>query len=436
MITSVIGKIFLEAYNEKYQKKYDARTFFEEIYYPLFFDHDKYMMSAGNSPLENPKLSWEPMLKGEKPYQTPEERQARKERFFAKVSERVPDASIAIGYPSVDFVSTTSGQVCVDLDRVEEEEIFLSWIGSGLGVTVKGGQTILFNHKTILLDIYEGWAVYRELLNRTPFLRGNQINTWNGQWLAYRYSNDYDEEFKTIPPHALAEAKAPIMEIQTQSWTNVLLGICKKNKKPQMLGCIYNVGQTNTTIGFIPFVLSQIRRPYELYEKLYGPIGEKAEAYFGTAFGFGKACQQGFIGIKALEPKGLREVMAKGKIPSIKADNEDTVIKFNTYITWIVAMLNNEELWEKSQEIANALLDYERETKNAKTTRKRQVEAVVGSLNKKNFISNLTEIVETATETEALISAAALVNGMPADNVPYFLTLIRFHYAIINNSKQ
>ena len=59
MITSNIGKIFLDAYNEKYGTSYDARTFFLEQFYPLFFDQNKYMMTAGNSPLENPKLSWQ-----------------------------------------------------------------------------------------------------------------------------------------------------------------------------------------------------------------------------------------------------------------------------------------------------------------------------------------------------------------------------------------
>lgn len=50
MITSAIGKMFLEAYNEEYGTHYDARTFFIEQFYPLFFDQNKYMMTAGNSP--------------------------------------------------------------------------------------------------------------------------------------------------------------------------------------------------------------------------------------------------------------------------------------------------------------------------------------------------------------------------------------------------
>lgn len=38
MITAAIGKIFLDAYNEKYDTNYDAKTFFVEVYHPLFFD--------------------------------------------------------------------------------------------------------------------------------------------------------------------------------------------------------------------------------------------------------------------------------------------------------------------------------------------------------------------------------------------------------------
>lgn len=60
--------MFLDAYNEREGTHYDARTFFTEIFCPLFFDHHKYMMTAGNSPLENPKISWGDMISGKKPW--------------------------------------------------------------------------------------------------------------------------------------------------------------------------------------------------------------------------------------------------------------------------------------------------------------------------------------------------------------------------------
>ena len=100
MIASQIGKIFLEAYNEKYGTDYDARRFFIEVFYPLFFNQRKYMMTAGNSPLENPKLSWEDMILGKKPFETTEQRRDRYDKLISKIDETEADASIEIGRAS------------------------------------------------------------------------------------------------------------------------------------------------------------------------------------------------------------------------------------------------------------------------------------------------------------------------------------------------
>lgn len=70
MIAANIGKIFLDAYNEKFKSNYSAKEFFVEKYYEIFFNHNKYMMSAGNSPLENPKISWDKMRTGQMPYES------------------------------------------------------------------------------------------------------------------------------------------------------------------------------------------------------------------------------------------------------------------------------------------------------------------------------------------------------------------------------
>jgi hypothetical protein len=54
------------------------------------------------------------------------------------------------------------------------------------------------------------------------------------------------------------------------------------------------------------------------------------------------------------------------------------------------------------------------------------------SVNKKQFIEALTLIVKASEDTVQLAQIAELVHAMPIDNVPYFLTLIRFHYAVEN----
>lgn len=428
MITSNIGKIFLDAYNEKYGTSYDARTFFLEQFYPLFFDQNKYMMTAGNSPLENPKLSWDDMIKGKKPFETPEQRKIRFEKLIKKIEESEADASIARGYASLDVAATTSGQV-TDLKLPNsQEEIYASWIGDALGIGVQGGFSILFSNKEILLDIFEGWKLYRTSLNETTMLKGNQINTWNGQWLSHYYDpREYDADMPLAGYSPYNTNKDGIINIDTQTWTKILIGISKKHRNAQILGYIYSIGQTNTTIGFIPFNLNQIRRPIHLYEKIFGMSnGKNAESLWGTAIGFKTACTYGAIGIKAMEPKGLRDYVYKGKQP--KAHNYDN-INYNVYIIWIYAMLNNDELWEKSQELAELLNEASSDKdKSISTKRKNLVETMLNATNKKQFIAAAAEVVSFIGKIDEFKGIVKEIHGMPTDNVPYFLTLLRFQY--------
>ena len=428
MITSNIGKIFLDAYNEKYGTSYDARTFFLEQFYPLFFDQNKYMMTAGNSPLENPKLSWDDMIKGKKPFETPEQRKIRFEKLIKKIEESEADASIARGYASLDVAATTSGQV-TDLKLPNsQEEIYASWIGDALGIGVQGGFSILFSNKEILLDIFEGWKLYRKCLNETSMLKGNQINTWNGQWLSHYYDpREYNADMPLAGYNPFNVNKDGIISIDTQTWTKILIGISKKYRNAQILGYIYSIGQTNTTIGFIPFNLNQIRRPIHLYEKIFGMSnGRNAESLWGTAIGFKTACTYGAIGIKAMEPKGLRDYVYKGKQP--KAHNYDN-INYNVYIIWIYAMLNNDELWEKSQELAKLLNEASTDKdKSISTKRKNLVETMLNATNKKQFIAAAAEVVSFIGKIDEFKGIVKEIHGMPTDNVPYFLTLLRFQY--------
>ena len=428
MITSNIGKIFLDAYNEKYGTSYDARTFFLEQFYPLFFDQNKYMMTAGNSPLENPKLSWDDMIKGKKPYETPEQRKSRFEKMIKKTDKSEADMSIARGYASLDIAAPTSGQV-TDLKLPNsQEESYASWIGDALGVGVQGGFSILFSKKEILLDIFEGWKLYRKCLNETSMLKGNQINTWNGQWLSHYYDpREYDADMPLAGYSPYNTNKDGIINIDTQTWTKILIAVSKKYRNAQILGYIYSIGKTNKTIGFIPFDLTQIRRPVHLYEKIFGMSdGRNVESLWGTAIGFKTACTYGAIGIKAMEPKGLRDYVYKGKQP--KAHNYDN-INYNVYIIWIYAMLNNDELWEKSQEMAELLNEASSDKdKSISTKRKNLVETVLNATNKKQFIAAAAEVVSFIGKKDEFKGIVKEIHGMPTDNVPYFLTLLRFQY--------
>jgi hypothetical protein len=433
MIASSIGKKFLQAYNQQYQQTYSAKTFFHTIYFPLFFDHDKYAQWVTNSPFV------QGIKKGVPP--TAKERQEKLAVLSQKISNGGADASIAIGYPSLDIIATTSGQLTNMILPVDEEDTYYSWIGSGLGVGIQGGMSILFDNTALLLHIFDGWQHYRNALNEYPKLRGNQINTWNGQWLAHRY-----DPFSFVPDDPMANfnpfdtTKDGIMEVNTISWVQVLIGIAMQFDQSQLMGYVYNLGQTNTTIGFIPFVLPNIRYPIELYKKLIDEAEfishhNKIESLLGSAYGFIQACRSGTIGIKALEPKGLRDFMPGRKdaiMPNYNKADQEKTISFNTYKIWLLAMLKNETLWELSQQAAQLFIDYEKGAEKAKRDRATNSQAALDSTKPRIFINSLIPILKEVSDKGKFEELAKTVAIMPDDNFLYFLTLIRFNYALNN----
>ncbi len=427
MIAVNIGKTFLKAYNEKYKSTYSAKDFFIEKYFPLFFDEEKYMQWITNSPFV------QGIKKGAPP--SAAERKQKLSVLLDKTANNAADASIAIGFPSLDMTATTSGQLTNLALPLNENDVYLSWIGSGLGIGIQGGMSILFDTPQLLMDIFEGWGIYRDYLNKTPQLRGNQINTWNGQWISHRYDPRlYDPQDPTAHFSGIISTKDSGLEVSTQSWISVMIGICRNFSGSQLTGYVYNLGQTNTTIGFIPFRLPQIRRPVDLYEKYFGTTKTaEAEQLFGTAFGFTKACQMGSIGINAMEPKGLREFIEKGKIPVYNEQDEEKKLNFQTHQIWLLAMLNNEQLWDTAKEFAASLKQHAQSSEKGKTNKTNQVNDVLSSTNQKQFLEHLTTIVGESTIQTNYEEMAKLIHMMPKDNVPYFLTLIRFHFVIIRN---
>lgn len=435
MITSTIGRIFLDAYNKKYGTNYDAKTFFVEVYHPLFFDSNKYLQWVQNSPFVQ-------MKKGQKVETLiPEERKEKLSDFLTKVEEcKTPDASIAPGFPASEEkeFATTSGQVTNLGFPLVQEDVFLSWIGSSLGIGLQGGLSILFSTSEILLDIFEGWKLYRTVLNEMPLLKGNQVNTWNGQWLAHRYDKEFyvDQPMADFNPY---ETTKDGLSIATQSWTKVLVGIARQYSSPKMMGYVYNLGQTNTTIGFIPFNLEHIRRPIELYQRLFGENeGRKAEKLWGTEKGLRVCCQKGAIGIEAMQPKGLKQYMTADKdkavkLPKYKDGDTEQTINYHTYQIWLLAMLNNEELWTKSQEFAQTLQTYVNKDKKLSTKRGNLVKNILACTSKKTFLLALSEIASDIESFHTIEENAKIIHMMPTDNVPYYLTLIRFHYAGLSN---
>ena len=158
---------------------------------------------------------------------------------------------------------------------------------------------------------------------------------------------------------------------------------------------------------------------------------------YGTAIGFNQACKMGSIGVEAMEPKGLRDYMPnndKTKKISCSENDDEQKIKLETYKIWLLAMLNNEQLWNISIDFSNLLLQYEKGAGKAKTDRSNNVKTLLGSVTTKQFLQNLICIMEQDKENNAKYEAMAKeVHFLPRENFSYFITLIKLQYASLNN---
>lgn len=445
MYTSTIGRIFLDAYNEKYNTKLTPKEFFLEIYIPLFFGHNKYMMTGGNSPLENPKISWDKIMNGEEPYEDESKRKERIESLIDKIDNSVPNMGIAIGYGVADPTTPSACQITGMENIAGADDTYLSWIGAGLGVTLSGGYTLLFDHKQILLDIFDGWKEYRKILNNNDMLKGNQVNSWSGRWLIYLYSDDFEEGYGIPQDYCPLETeKDGIIKMSAANWLEFISIISVEAKSTSLMSYIYKIGQTNSTYGFIPINTEEILRPEMFYRRIFGENISQAyknamRKIYGDKGGFPIAFNIGSIGIRSLEPKDLVKYMpqSNGKKPKpVKYKTEEDKININLYIIWILAMLNKEDFWETTEKFAKSLYDYSESDKKLSTKRKNQVEKLLSSTNAKNFLDNAIEIINESDTSilNAIKEMGKAANDMPWENFPYFCTLIKLHYAIISKN--
>jgi len=434
MITSVIGKTFLDAYNDKYKKQLSPKEFFEEEYWELFYNHPKYLQWVTNSPFVQ-------MKQGQKPHLLTEiERKEKLENLFEKAENDIPDASFALGFPaseSKEFAST-SGLVSEVLIPVDEDEVYLSWIGSSLGIGVAGGFTILFDDPVITLQTYEGWKIYRKYLNDPVLqkLRGNQINTWNGQWLAYSFNPlDYREDFdfSTLTDHKIFKVETSLAEVNTVSWSRLFFSLSLQFPTEEMMGYVYGFGQTNKTIGFIPFQFKSGSKLKDVYKKLFGGVYSNPKD-FESLFGMHikRACELGSIGLQALRPEGIKKYMKENK--NLSFNKEEDKINYQAYKTWLVAMLtkNKEEITDYTMDIAKVIQKYR--AGGTKLDRKTLIEKeLFASPSKKVFIEALTKMIKDLDE-EDLMKIKQLkdeVHLMTNEEFSYFSTLLKFDYAFV-----
>ena len=460
MIAATIGHTFLKAYNDKTRQNLTAKEFFEKEYFEYFFNHTKYMQWVTNSPFVQ-------MKKGQKVHLLKnEDRMEKLSDFHLKIKEGEKDASIAIGFPASEQkeFATKSGSVTDIVIDVDKEDIYYSWIGGGLGIGVAGGYSIFFDQPDILLKIFEGWKIYRKFLNDNSLekLRGNQINTWNGQWLSFSYSKYYREDFDftQLYTKGVFSVDEKVVEVNTIKWSELFFNISNRFSDQTFTGYVYSIGKTNKTLGFYPFHFDKARTLIKYYKILFGDQAaikdaKEYEALFGLHIK--RACELGTIGLQALEPKNLRNYFGKDanlKLikPNIKPKtgeaNEDfklrkdnalqkdyeNIITYRTYKTWLLAMItkNKEESLEYTSEVAKALHEYRGADKGGSTKRANLIGSeLLVAKSKKYFLDAIATLIKDVDKSalETFKNLRDRVHMMSSEDFGYFIVLLKFDYA-------
>jgi len=457
MIASKIGKTFLKVYNRKYNKEYSAKDFFEEVYWEFFYNHPKYLQWVTNSPFVQ-------MKKGQKPYSlSTHERNEKLEDLYNKIDNGLRDASIVIGYPASEEkgYATTSGLVTDIKIDISDDDVYFSWIGGSLGIGVAGGLSILFDNPEVLMATFEGWKIYRKLLNDESLekLAGNKINSWNGQWLNFCFSENYFEnpDFSILSDENFFKETNEEIVIETIKWSRLFFNLSRKLATQTLTAYVYSLGQTNKTIGFIPFRFSDATNLSQTYKKLFGDfdtIEQQKDYEELMGIHIKRACELGSIGIQALEPKDLRKYFNNDKnlrfTKSVKIKNNETdedfvfrenktkkkqheeLITFRTYKTWLITMItkNKEEVLDYTSEIAKKLSAFRAADKKGSTKYGNIVTELFKSTNKKMFLSNITEILnlEKDDRKKYLKDLRDRIHLMNSEDFGYFVTLLKFDY--------
>ncbi len=460
MITVNIGRTFLKAYNKKYEKELSAKEFFEKEYFELFYNHNKFMQWVQNSPFDQ--------LQKQKKHLIAINRESALKKLVDSIESGVINGSTAFGFPaSADKgFATTSGLVTDIKTTTTPDDAYLSWIGSGFGIGIEGGYSFYFTDPDILISIFQGWTVYRKFLNDPSIekLVERQVDTWNGQWLYYLYAKGKEQipDFGSMSNAFVIDKTNGTLKAKTIKWSKLMFSISKRYVDVVLTGFVGTFGNTNKTLGFFPFRFEQAEKLISYYKYLFG---ENNALYDASRYEeiYGKtimeACKLGSIGLKALEPIGLREYFKNpDKMPNLskpkvnrgkdqfdedfenslreleKKDYENKIIPFRIYKTWLLAMItkNKEEMSDYTREVAKAIYEYRAGDKKGSKKRSNIVSnQLFASKSKRAFLEALTEIISEVEDGNLNLfnELRDRVHLMNNEDFGYFIVLLKFDYA-------
>ena len=446
MLQFEIGKLFLRQYNSETGQDLSAEEFFKQEYFDIFFNHPQYLQWVINSPL----IKQTRTERIEKLNNA--QRQNRLKILDEKIETMEPDGSFAIGFPASESskFATTSGCVSEFDVHYSKDDIYASWIGSGLGIGLSGGYCILPDDPKLLMIIYEGWKVYREYVNNEDIpIKDKQINSWNGQYLNYILKHKVPDFEKMFESGMFKEDKK-ILRVDTLDWNRLYFTILRHHSVEPINCYVYLLGQMNKTVGIIPFDFEIGKQLLQKFADNYGPFYEEdiVENIFGLSLS--KACEYGIIDIRSLRPKKIMtytiEKNLRLKKPVIKYKNNEeeedfqirkqnllnkdkiNLITYYCYKTWLAMVQNKENLQDYTEKVAKILFEY-----SNKSEKKKQVLELLSSKTRREFIDTLSSIV-AKIDAKFLGDVKELmveVHKTSPDNFRYFLSMINFSYAFV-----
>lgn len=436
MYTSYIGKKFLKLYNERNKVNLTPKDFFDDIQFPLFFDDKRHFMHVHGSSF---------FQKVGKDYNQKEKESIyRLNRLHNDIYSKKISGSTYVGYAAEQITATTSGQVSGINYLIDEDEIYSSWIGAGLGLGVEGRFVFLIDNDEIIWHIYEGWQYYRKYLNQTPIIKDKEIEYWNSWWLIHALSSSYNLKAPEESFNINHNTSAGETRISKKTWSEVLISISRKHyTENKIVIYAYQLDKTNTTLGFINVFLKNVHELYEWRDYVFIDesntiLSDLQIEQLSTRYYLKDACKFGTIGLKALEPAKLREYMPKGSIlyaqgKDYKFNDEESYFNYKLFKIWIYAMLNKKEIIQLADQLALILLNHEqanKEESRGKTGKGEKVKKVIESRYFKEFAENVKPIIskENSSALEKIVQMSYL--EIASDNFPLFLTLVRFQYQI------
>ena len=423
MYITKIATELIEYYNKKEETNYDAKSFFNEVFYPVILDGNKTLNFVHNSIFNQPSYS--------KKAKTVEGRKELRTLFEEKVEAGERGSCYVVSYPSsTEKTYNQFSGLTPNIDLQENNDtVYLSWIGDALACAVYGNCCFLFNCAELNYRIVKGWKYYRDLLNDElvgDAIKGGKLKKWNSLYVSHFYSKRYtdDFDFNTLQQIGFLVKDKKVFDLKSPKWTQLYFALSTHFGERQLTAYMYNTLISNKTPvcyrGFCIIKLEQHRRLIDSYKSFFGEEDyqlniEELINVLGT--NINHIAESGSIGYNQLEPKHL--LWSK----------ELTDNQFKIYKTYLFMILAKEkpDILEYTQSVADLISAFE---KSEKKSTKKIIDRIVKAKSKNAFLNVISEIVEKTKEESVLKSLKELVaytHKVPSTDFFYFLTLLNIN---------